>query len=518
MATEAVSNFSCEGKATGIEKAGAGAAASGRRGLNAYIAAVTLAAVVLTTMLALYRPFASTANMLTGAVLLVLICIAEMYPIKVAPKTNVSVTGAGIFTAVLLFDPLAAVSVAGGGVALAQFFKKKERWTNRIFDISQSVLFIGAASLVYAALGVLDGATTLNTAYGLLRAVSAATAMYMVNSAAVSLAAGLQVRKNPVGIWVEGTKQAAVQETALFAIGLASAMVVQYAPWAIVLMLTPVVVVYYSFKRMAALNARVENQLAELKATQAQLVETARMASIGTMVAGIAHQINNPMFVIRGRAETLHEDAEEHLKTPSARKAVQVIFEMADRVSRIVNSLLPVSRVCEDGMVCCDVSEVASNTLLLLESKLLKSGVKVSATLAEDLPACMGDACEVQEMLINLVDNACNAMPQGGKLSLATSVTEAGIVIRVADTGTGIAPENMASVFNPFFTTRKSSGGVGLGLYVSKHIAEKNGGSIAVDSRVGTGTVFTITLPVGTQKMVKVEPQPHEARIVASGR
>jgi two-component system NtrC family sensor kinase len=308
-----------------------------------------------------------------------------------------------------------------------------------------------------------------------------------------------------------------VQELALLAIGLATAMIVEQAPWAIVLMLAPVVVIYYSFNHMAALNAKVENQLQELKATQAQLVESARMASIGTMVAGIAHQINNPMFVIRGRAETLCEDADEHLKTPSARKAVQVIFEMADRVSRIVNSLMPNSQVSENGLACCDVNEVVNNTLLLLEPKLLKSSVIVSTALAESLPPCMGDSCEIQEMLINLVDNACNAMPQGGKLSVATRETDSGISIRVSDTGTGIAPENMTRVFSPFFTTRKGSGGVGLGLYVSKHIAEKYGGNISVDSQVGTGTVFTLALPSGAIKTASVRRQRLPAWLVASG-
>jgi two-component system NtrC family sensor kinase len=268
---------------------------------------------------------------------------------------------------------------------------------------------------------------------------------------------------------------------------------------------------------MAAINAKVENQLEELKATQAQLVGSVRMASIGTMVAGIAHQINNPIFVIRGRAETLCEDADEHLKTPSARRAVQVIYEMADRVSRIVNSLMPNSQVAEDGVACSDVNEVVRNTLLLLESKLLKSNVLVKTALVEDLPPCTGDACEIQEMLINLVDNACNAMPQGGSLAVTTRETDSGISIRVLDTGTGIAPENLTKIFNPFFTTRKGSGGVGLGLYVSKHIAEKYGGSISVDSRVGAGTVFTISLPKRETMTNSVLRQRLQAWLVASG-
>jgi signal transduction histidine kinase len=197
---------------------------------------------------------------------------------------------------------------------------------------------------------------------------------------------------------------------------------------------------------------------------------------------------------------------------------VQVIYEMADRVSRIVNSLMPTSQVSEDGVAYSDVNEVVRNTLLLLEPKLLKSSVVVSTALGEDLPPCTGDACEIQEMLINLVDNACNAMQQGGSLAVTTRETDSGISIRVSDTGSGIAPENLTRIFNPFFTTRKGSGGVGLGLYVSKHIAEKYGGSISVDSQLGAGTVFTISLPNRETKIASVRRQRLQTWLVASGK
>jgi signal transduction histidine kinase len=120
-------------------------------------------------------------------------------------------------------------------------------------------------------------------------------------------------------------------------------------------------------------------------------------------------------------------------------------------------------------------------------------------------------------MVLNVVDNACNAMPDGGKLTLTTRETDSGIFIRVSDNGAGISPEDIANVFSPFFTTRKGCGGVGLGLYVSKHIAEKNGGSITVKSRVGEGTVFTIALPGSTRKIWNFKRFQKEAMLAASG-
>jgi signal transduction histidine kinase len=488
-----------------------------RRGLNLYIVVLTAAAFALSALLMVYKPITSPPKLILAAAFLSIIGIAGVFPIHVAPKTKVNVTTAAVFAVVLLFAPLAAIIIAGAGVAASQMFIKKKTWINRLFSVSQAVLFTGTGAMVYTSLEAVKGTPGLASGYGVYCTLVAAAAMYLVNSGAVSAAVGLQMHKNPAMIWLDGTRKSLVQELALLTIGLASALIVNEAAWAIALMMVPVVIIYYSFKNLTALNATVESQLQELKATQAQLVESARMASIGTMVAGIAHQINNPMFIIRGRAETLSEDADEQLKTPSARKAVQVILEMSDRVSRIVNSLMPDSQVSEDGASCCDVNEVMRNTLLLLEPKLLKSRVEVTSLLAEGLPASVGDACEIQEMVLNVVDNACNAMPEGGKLTLTTRETDSGIFIRVSDNGMGISPENIANVFSPYFTTRKGCGGVGLGLYVSKHIAEKNGGSITVKSRVGEGTVFTIALPGSTRKIWNFKRFQKEAMLAASG-
>jgi C4-dicarboxylate-specific signal transduction histidine kinase len=444
----------------------------------------------------IYHPFTSAANIPLAAVLAASVFAASVFPIRLTPKTKVYLTAAPILGLTLLYAPATAVIVTVIGTAAAQPLQKKANWITRIFNTSQTALFAAAAGLVYRSMASLFGMPALASGYGMLCAVSAMAAMYLVNSSAVSTAAALRLRKNPCAIWMQGTRASLPTETAQYGVGLVGAMLASQTPWAIALIIMPVIVVYYMFKKSASLSEKIEHQLVELEATQAQLVETARMASIGTMVAGTAHQINNPMFVIRGRAETLCQDADENLKTPAARKAVQVIYDMADRVSRIVNSLLPDSCIGDDGVHCCDVNEVVRNTLLLLEPKLLKSQIEVSSALTENLPLCLGDACEIQELLINLVDNACNAMPSGGKLSITTRDSGPNIAIRVSDTGVGITDENLRHIFSPFFTTRKGSGGVGLGLYVSKHIAEKYGGKIEVDSHAGAGTVFTISLGV----------------------
>ena len=488
-----------------------------RRALSVYIGAVAVLASVIVVLLGLFRPFSFSFNLTLGIALLALICVAETYPISVAPKTKVSVTVAVVFASLLLFSPMASVIIAGGGDGIAQLLKHKKTWVNRLFDFSQVVCSTGLAALVYWGLGSLNTSPALVSAFGILRAVAAASVLYMVNSVGVSVAAGLQMRRNPAEIWWSGTKQSAVQELALAAIGLAFAMLAHEAPWAILLMLVPVTVIFYSFKSMAGLNEKVESQLQELKLAQSSLVESARMASIGTMMAGIAHQINNPMFVIHGRAEALVTDADEHLKTPYAKRAVQVIFEMADRVGRIINALMPSAQSLSGDAVSSDVNEALKNIMLLLEPKFMKSGVQVNSDFGENVPVCPIDPSELQELLLNIMDNACNAMPDGGKLILTTRSSDSGVSIRISDTGIGIAPDVLAKLFNPFFTTRKGSGGVGLGLYVSKHIAEKYRGKITVESHIGVGTVFTIILPAVSKKVLITNGDSQEANLVASG-
>jgi signal transduction histidine kinase len=474
-----------------------------KRWLRLYIVVLTMVAVLLTTWLALTPGNIDARDIMLGAFFATLIALAGIYPIHLSPKTKVSVSTAAVFAVILLFNPLLAVVITALGVATAHAVKKRS-WFNSIFSISQAIIFSGMAAVIFNTLNP-DG--VFNTAGAIVGLVLSALVMYLVNSVAVAIIAGLQMRKNPVVIWISGTKQSAVQELALMTLGFVAAALASQFPWAIIFLVIPVIVIYHSFKRLMALNEQVKNQLDELKVTQAQLVESARLASVGTMVAGIAHQINNPMFVIRGRAETLMLDAEKHLKTESTKKHVQTIYEMADRVSKVVNSLLPVSQVTDDGSACADVNECTRNAVSLLESKLLKANIKLDMDLAQELRTVCGEACEIQELVINLVDNACNAMPQGGKLTLRTEPVGDAVLLRVIDSGTGILPENISKIFSPFFSTRKGGGGIGLGLYVARHIAQKHGGVISVSSEPGKGSSFSVVLPIAASKAkAKVKP------------
>ncbi|MFC1926875.1 sensor histidine kinase [Chloroflexota bacterium] len=482
--------------------------------LRIYIGFIAVSGVALLVYL-LFRGFPdlSLQNSLLAATFALFIGIAGIYPIPISMKTKAYVTTAAIFAALLLFDPVIATLVAVTGAAFSQIFIRRG-WYNTLFNVGQTILYVGLASLTYNALT--GGLTAMTfTSFGSVVALPVAAGIaYLVNSCAVAAAAGLQIKQNPIKIWLRGSREASIQELALFAFGFLCALAIHQVPWAIVLMVIPVVIIYYSFKRLVLLNEMVKTQMDELKATQAQLVQSARMASIGTMMMGISHQINNPIFIIKGRAETLLSSAEQYVKSKKGRQHLEIIFNMADRVGRVVNSLLPSSRPSEDGKPCTDVNEVLENVITLLEPKIIHSNVRLYRRYDEKLHFVSGDATEIQELFTNLVDNACDAMPHGGELVLTTSVKDSLVVAEVTDSGVGIPQENLENIFSPFFTTKKVGQGVGLGLYVAKQIAQKYGGTISVRSECGRGTTFSVFLSSGVRP---VQSTDREAMAVASG-
>lgn len=244
----------------------------------------------------------------------------------------------------------------------------------------------------------------------------------------------------------------------------------------------------------------------QLKTTQAILIQAEKLASLGIMATGASHQINNPVFVMKGRAEMLLAGADRYLCSDKARKHVESIRDMSDRVSSIIGCMLAQSEPTEDGSPCTDVNEALERMLTLLESKVTKASVQVIRDYQEDLPLVSGEPVQVQEVFGNLISNACDAMPGGGTLRLKTRWSELEAVVEISDTGTGIPEADQKHLFEPFFTTKKAQGGTGLGLYLAKTIADRLGGSIQVISRVGQGTTFRILLPVG-------EPRPVERRL-----
>lgn len=241
------------------------------------------------------------------------------------------------------------------------------------------------------------------------------------------------------------------------------------------------------------------NRMAEeLEARQEQIIHSRKIASLGTLVSGVAHELNNPINNIILTIDSL---------TGSRKKSEERRLEMlndiltqAVRASEIVKNLLDFSRSNTAIIENLDIVRVLQETIRISENEITVHNIKLNLDFATDLPVIRGNRQALQQVFINLLTNAVHAMPSGGELSVnIASESDSKIVITVSDTGSGIAEEHLPYIFDPFFTTKKVGEGTGLGLSVSYGIIKKHGGRITVDSSSGKGSTFNVVLPIGEE-------------------
>lgn len=240
-------------------------------------------------------------------------------------------------------------------------------------------------------------------------------------------------------------------------------------------------------------TAQLEEKNLLLVKTQEDLVRAAKLADIGMLAAGVAHEINNPMAIIRGNAELLQMALPED--DPN-REEVDTIAQQVGRVERIIGSLLKFARQQQRRLGTVSLHPLLDDILKQMGHQVPLTGIEIRKEYAADLPTLDGDPDHLRQVFTNLVLNAIQAMPGGGVLTVATARDEeAGTcTISVGDTGSGIAPEDLKRIFSPFFTTK--SEGTGLGLSVSYGIVRDHGGNIQVESKAGEGTAFRVVLPL----------------------
>jgi len=226
-----------------------------------------------------------------------------------------------------------------------------------------------------------------------------------------------------------------------------------------------------------------------------RLMESDRLAAVGELVAGVAHEVNNPLSSISAFAQLLLRD--ESLSPPQ-RESIEVIRSETTRASYVVKDLLAFARRSEPRREPVDVNAVVERTLRLRSYQFAASHVTVESRLADDLPPVLGDARQLQQVCLNLVTNAAQAMGSrgGGMLTIVTRAEGRDAVLEVCDTGPGIPEDVRARIFEPFFTTKAEGEGTGLGLSVSYGIVGSHGGTIAVASSSAAGTTFRVTIPV----------------------
>jgi signal transduction histidine kinase len=252
---------------------------------------------------------------------------------------------------------------------------------------------------------------------------------------------------------------------------------------------------------MAHVSA-LEKANSELRQAREETIRSEKMASIGLLAAGMAHEIGTPLASIMGYAELL---SGEQTEPDAIQDYTRRISEGCNRIDRIVRGLLDYSRPRTGVAATADVPQLVRESLELLVQQGVFKQIKVSTWFEEKLPQIMADHHQLQQVLINLIINSRDAMPQGGKIGIRgvmdsdVSLTgnRSGCVrLEVMDSGQGIPEEHLKSIFEPFFTTKEPGKGTGLGLAISARIIEGFGGRISVKSKPGKGSCFTLWLPM----------------------
>jgi two-component system, NtrC family, sensor kinase len=228
-------------------------------------------------------------------------------------------------------------------------------------------------------------------------------------------------------------------------------------------------------------------------ATRQQVGRSEQLATVGRLAAGVAHEINNPLTGVLAFADLLRE--KENMDAQDC-EDLELIIRETKRAREIVKGLLDFARETPQVKTRVFINELVRQTILLLGKRDALQNIQLVEALTDPLPPVIGDKNQLQQVLVNLSFNACEAMPDGGTLMLGTSLVGDQIAIEVTDTGCGIKKEHLDKVLEPFFTTKPVGKGTGLGLSVSYGIIEQHGGTLKIDSQEGKGTTFTVMLPV----------------------
>jgi two-component system NtrC family sensor kinase len=256
-----------------------------------------------------------------------------------------------------------------------------------------------------------------------------------------------------------------------------------------------------SVRSFVDLKERLEMERA-LRRTQEQLLQSEKLAAMGRLTSQIAHELNNPLYGIMNTLELLKTEISPQSKR---HKVLEMALSETVRLSDLLRKMLSFSKSDQEEKQAVDLNTVLDEILLLHEKQLQENDIKIKTTFAKTFPQINASKNQLRQVFSNLVANACDAMPDGGTLTVTTAADPENVKIEIADTGIGIEEEHLKKIFDSFFTTKDSVKGVGLGLSVCYGFIKDHGGDIQVKSKVDSGTTFTITFPIFQESAEKKE-------------
>lgn len=256
-------------------------------------------------------------------------------------------------------------------------------------------------------------------------------------------------------------------------------------------------------EELLASHKELQKAYETLEQAQNSAIASGKLAAIGRLTAGVSHEIQNPLNIITLRLHLLLNDS----KTPPEMvRNLQVLQEQADRIIKVSKDLLSFSRQRAPERAQLNLNETISRSLSLVEYDLRKENIAVELNLADGLPPVWADQDQLQQMVLNLLTNARDAMPKGGRLIIHTGELHGEekrfVELRAEDTGVGVPTDHLNKLFDPFFTTKAEGEGTGLGLSICQDIIEAHGGSIRAESELGRGTAFIVELPLDQENKV----------------
>ena len=270
----------------------------------------------------------------------------------------------------------------------------------------------------------------------------------------------------------------------------------------------PILVIFFAFTSMVTIasvligvivygaSEQLRSQVEQIERSERLLMQAAKLASLGELVSGVAHEINNPLNVMLSRVDYLKDLETDGVVPKDVSESVEVIGRQTHRIHRIVQDLLSFARPHPIERRWIDLRDVIRRSTELMAARLRAAAVSLRLDLPPDLPRLNADADRLEQVLINLLNNAADAMPGGGRLQISARQQDGQVVLAVSDSGVGNADEDLKKVFDPFFSTKQGKG-TGLGLSISHRIVRDHGGQIWAESQPGRGSTFFVSLPLG---------------------